>query len=96
MTTTPSAARREAEATSTGRRRPRFFPVRHMLVLALVFGAFAALVTLMVTRNWASTGIMFAIAAVVSLVVVALISLTVRPADFEPVDGPVLTPRDPK
>lgn len=63
-------------------RREILRPVE-LLVMALVFAVFAGLIALMSTRDWMLTGILAGVAFIVSLVVIALFTLAIKPDDFE-------------
>lgn len=63
-------------------RRDRLKPVE-LLVLSGILSVFVGLVVLMATREFVLAGIFFGIAFIVTLVVMAMFSLSIKPNDRE-------------
>jgi hypothetical protein len=63
-------------------RRDRLKPVE-LIVLSAILSVFVGLVVLMVTREFAMAGIFFGVAFIVTLVVMAMFSLSIKPNDRE-------------
>lgn len=66
-------------------RRDRLRPLE-FLIIALVVSVFIGLVVLGSTRQWLLALIFFGVAFVVTLVVIAMLSLAVKPDDAEKLD----------
>lgn len=64
----------EAVPTTPPTLRERMKPLE-LLVISAACGVFAGLITLLVTRDWLLTGVMFGVAFIVALVVLAMLSL---------------------
>ena len=63
----------------TPSRRDRLRPLE-LIAFSLVLAVFAALVVLLVTRNWTLTGIAAGVAFIVSVMMVALVGLGKEPS----------------
>ncbi|NQX34854.1 hypothetical protein [Herbiconiux sp. VKM Ac-2851] len=63
-------------------RRDRLKPAE-LIVLSAILSAFVGLVVLMVSREFLLAGIFFGVAFIVVLVVMAMLSLSIKPNDRE-------------
>jgi hypothetical protein len=63
-------------------RRDRLKPVE-LIVISAILSGFVGLVVLMVSREFALAGIFFGVAFIVTLVVMAMLSLAIKPNDRE-------------
>jgi len=72
-----------AEVQEAPSRRDRAKPLE-LLAISAGCGVFAGLITLLVTRDWLLTGVMFGVAFIIGLVVLAMLSL----GGYEPQQPP--------
>jgi RsiW-degrading membrane proteinase PrsW (M82 family) len=63
-------------------RRDRLKPVE-LIVISAILSGFVGLVVLMVTREFLMAGVFFGVAFIVTLVVMAMLSLSIKPNDRE-------------